>query len=174
MTVGRALATVAAPRMTRWALRAAAERGSWPAGVGRRRPVQLSSRPDWCGIVCHRLSGRWVRAVRCATGGAPSVSHGSLRHTPLGLALRQGAELLQAFESSPGKRRVFCRRCGSPVYSERDALPEVLRVRAGTLDGDLETRPSAHFHVAHRANWWDLDDGLPRHPARPPPRRPGG
>lgn len=34
-----------------------------------------------------------------------------------------GSELLAQFESSPGKKRVFCRRCGSPVYSYKASLP---------------------------------------------------
>lgn len=73
-----------------------------------------------------------------------------------------GENLLAGFESSPGKRRMFCSRCGSPIFSRRDAQLEVVRVRAGTLDGPLVTRPSAHFHTAGKRNWWPIDDGLPQ------------
>lgn len=79
--------------------------------------------------------------------------------------LLSGQELLQCYSATPGKGRWFCRHCGSPIYSARDSLPDVLRVRAGTLDEPLHTRPAFHAHVASKCSWWDLpDDGLPRHP----------
>lgn len=82
-----------------------------------------------------------------------------------------GSELLREFESSPGKLRCFCSRCGSPVLSRRTADPETVRIRAGTLDGVLVTRPVAHFHVASKANWWDISDTLPQFEAGHVPRR---
>lgn len=80
--------------------------------------------------------------------------------------LLAGAELLQPYESSPGKQRVFCRQCGSPVFSRHVQVPGVLRVRAGLLEGELKTRPVAHSFVASKANWWTLDDKLPRYAER--------
>jgi hypothetical protein len=76
--------------------------------------------------------------------------------------ITQGAELLSSYESSPGKTRVFCSRCGSPILSRRDSLPDVVRVRAGTLDGDVASKPAAHFHTASKASWWPIADGLPQ------------
>ena len=77
--------------------------------------------------------------------------------------LTSGAELLREYESSPGKQRVFCGRCGSPVYSRRTDKPEVVRLRAGTLDGAQDTQPAFHFYTASKANWWTIHgDGLPQ------------
>lgn len=79
-----------------------------------------------------------------------------------------GADLLAEFESSPGKKRCFCRTCGSPVISRRDDRPDVVRVRAGLIDGPLDVRPVSHAYTGSRANWWDILDDLPRYPgARP-------
>lgn len=79
-----------------------------------------------------------------------------------------GAEQLAEFESSPGKKRCFCRTCGSPVISRRDDRPEMVRVRAGLIDGPLEVRPVSHAYTDSRANWWEIRDDLPQHPgARP-------
>lgn len=75
-----------------------------------------------------------------------------------------GRGLLSSFESSPGKERCFCRNCGSPIYSKTVKRPGIVRIRAGTLDGDLDTKPIAHFHVAHKANWFEITDDLPRFP----------
>jgi len=73
-----------------------------------------------------------------------------------------GAQLLQSFQSSPGKDRVFCKQCGSPVYSKKATMPDVLRVRAGLLDGDLATRPVVHFYTQFKANWWNITDAIPQ------------
>lgn len=83
---------------------------------------------------------------------------------PVGKAqfrLLAGGELLSSFSSSPGKQRCFCSRCGSPVYSSNERVPGVLRVRAGILDGELDTHLQAHFFTAHKANWFEITDGLP-------------
>jgi hypothetical protein len=83
-----------------------------------------------------------------------------------------GRELLTEYESSPGKKRAFCSRCGSPVYSRRDAAPEVLRLRVGLLDEPVQARPAAHFCVASKAGWDVIGDDLPQFPGVyvPPPR----
>lgn len=76
--------------------------------------------------------------------------------------LLSGAELLRSFESSPGKERVFCSRCGSPIYSRKETIPGVLRIRAGLINEALATKPVAHFHTASKATWWPITDDLPQ------------
>jgi hypothetical protein len=75
------------------------------------------------------------------------------------------AELLQEYRATPNKARVFCKRCGSPLYSARDDLPGVLRLRVGTLDTPLTGVPHRHHKFTrHKAPWFDLADGLPQEP----------
>lgn len=73
-----------------------------------------------------------------------------------------GHEQLSHYESSPGKRRYFCSTCGSPVYSSKDTLPGIIRLRAGLLREPVDTRLLAHFYVGSRANWWPINDRLPQ------------
>jgi hypothetical protein len=77
-------------------------------------------------------------------------------------AILAGEDALGSFESSPGKRRHFCSRCGSPIFSASDATPQLRSVRAGTLDGDPAMRPSSHIYVSSRAPWLELHDDLPQ------------
>lgn len=77
--------------------------------------------------------------------------------------LVSGEELLTSFESSRGKRRVFCSVCGSPVYSQRESLPGILRVRVGLIAGPLAIETVAHCYTAYKANWWPIMDALPQH-----------
>lgn len=76
--------------------------------------------------------------------------------------LISGAELFTSFESSPGKQRIFCSKCGSPIYSKNDSLPGVLRIRAGLLNEELPVKPAAHFYTESKANWWPISDDLPK------------
>ncbi len=103
--------------------------------------------------ICHCSQCRKAQGSAIVTNIPVAVS---------AFTLQAGEELLSSYESSPGKQRVFCKVCGSPIYSKRVDLPEVLRVRAGTIDGELRTRPAAHFHVGSRANWYALNDSLPK------------
>jgi hypothetical protein len=76
--------------------------------------------------------------------------------------LMAGESLLAEFESSRGKKRVFCRRCGSPIYSVRASLPGVLRIRVGLVDDPVAARPVAHAYVSEQCSWWPISDLLPQ------------
>lgn len=78
--------------------------------------------------------------------------------------LTAGHELLTEFEFRPGKKRAFCSRCGSPIYSRRDDMPNVKRLRLGTLDTPITERPAFHIYAASKAEWEEIHDGLPQYP----------
>jgi hypothetical protein len=75
----------------------------------------------------------------------------------------KGEDRLAAFESSPGKFRRFCTRCGSHVMAERVDQPVVL-LRLGCLDTRIDARPRAHIWRSDAANWYDPKDQLPELP----------
>ena len=77
--------------------------------------------------------------------------------------LVSGEHLLKAYESSPGKQRLFCGECGSPVYSRRQSLPSIVRVRVGLFNEPLNVRLGWHAHVRSKCNWWPIDDALPQY-----------
>ena len=96
---------------------------------------------------------------RKASGG-PLATNAQLASADLHLSA--GAELLAEYESSPGERRFFCRTCGSPIYSQRAARPDVVRIRVGTINEDLTVRPAASYYTGFKCNWWEIHDSLPR------------
>lgn len=75
-----------------------------------------------------------------------------------------GAERLREFESSPGKRRVFCSRCGSPIYAYLADDDATVRIRLGSLDTPFEKQPRAHTWVSERATWAPIADDVPQFP----------
>lgn len=119
-----------------------------------------------CGGIRYRIEGA-LQAIQVCHCGQCRKAQGAALATnipvPAGhFHLVSGADLLSHYESSPGKIRSFCSRCGSPILSRRVADPGTVRVRAGTLDGELATRAVAHFHVGSKANWWTICDALPQ------------
>lgn len=81
------------------------------------------------------------------------------------LRIIRGQELLKEYRAVPCKARVFCMTCGSPIYSLRDDLPEVRRLRLGTVETPFSCRNAYHTHVDSKAAWEVLADDLPQYPA---------
>lgn len=73
-----------------------------------------------------------------------------------------GAGLLKEYRSSPGKVRAFCAHCGSPIYSARDDMPGVKRLRIGTVDTPFACDNMFHIFVDSKASWFDITDTHPR------------
>ena len=75
----------------------------------------------------------------------------------------KGEHLLKEYRGTPHKARFFCSNCGSPIYSARDDLPEVKRLRLGTLDTLVQCSNKYHVHIASKAPWYELIDQLPKY-----------
>lgn len=75
----------------------------------------------------------------------------------------EGQALLAEYFSSESKKRVFCSRCGSPLYSQRTDLPSVLRLRLGSvIEGDIPA-PKYEIYGDNAANWFCEDAERPRY-----------
>lgn len=120
-----------------------------------------------CGAVRYEISGELAPIQVCHCGQCRKAQGGpfatNLPVDRVAFRLLSGESELAEYRATPEKKRVFCRTCGSPIYSTRDALPETLRVRAGTLDEPVRTKLEAHYYVDSRATWWPLEDNLPRY-----------
>jgi hypothetical protein len=81
--------------------------------------------------------------------------------------LRTGQDAVRAYESSPGVHRVFWGGCGSPLYSRRDATPESIRLRIGTLDTPVPGKPVMQIFTSEKAEWHDLATDIPAYAERP-------
>jgi len=121
-----------------------------------------------CGAIAYEADAPLSRIVHChcqtcrkthgaAFSSVTAVSREAFRWT-------RGSDLLGAFESSPGKFRRFCTRCGSHLMAERVAQPVVL-LRLGCLDTDATGRQQVHIWRSNGASWYDPKveaDELPR------------
>jgi hypothetical protein len=126
-----------------------------------------------CGGIRYRLSAEpgdfgYCHCASCRKAGGSGHS----ANAPIARAdfhVAQGGELLREYESSPGKVRAFCSRCGSPIYAYQRAAPDVLRLRLGSLDTPFQRRPLAHTWVSDKAPWEPIDDDLPQFDTFAPP-----
>jgi hypothetical protein len=84
---------------------------------------------------CHCATCR--KAHGSAFSSVSSVPRDKFRWT-------KGANLLASYESSPGKLRRFCSKCGSQIVAERAGQPSVI-LRLGCLDTPITDRPKAHI-----------------------------
>ena len=124
-----------------------------------------------CGGVRYRFSGELGPIMVCHCSRCRKANGSAFQATsPVTRAdfqLQSGQELLAEYESSPGVFRVFCRICASPLYSRRMATPDVLRLRIGSLDTPVTSRPALHIFTASKAEWHDIHDDAPRYPKGP-------
>ena len=81
--------------------------------------------------------------------------------------LNTGEKAIAEYESSPGVFRVFCQQCGSQLYSKRSTMPEIIRLRLGTLDTAVDIKPQAHIFVSSKASWHQICDDVPQFAERP-------
>jgi hypothetical protein len=111
-------------------------------------------------IHCHCETCR--KAHASAFSSLASVPRDQFRWT-------RGENLLRSYESSPGKFRRFCSRCGSQMVAERTGQPVTL-LRLGCLDTPVVDRPMAHIWRSDGASWYDPHHEIPEF-AESPPRK---
>jgi len=119
-----------------------------------------------CGGVAYEAEGPLRGVARChcvqcrKASGAEFATNGSVAEE--GFRVVKGSDLLAEFESSPGAFRVFCGRCGSPLFKRDGRVPGVVRLRLGCVDSEIGERPVVHVFVSEKPAWSDITDDLPR------------
>jgi hypothetical protein len=124
-----------------------------------------------CGTVRYEITGEigpisLCHCSRCRKANGTAFL-AAAQVAPSEFKIVAGTESLGDFESSPGVHRVFCRNCGSPIISRRPGPPEVIRLRIGTLDSYLKTKPQSHIFFADRAEWFEFQDDVAKYAQRP-------
>ncbi len=73
-----------------------------------------------------------------------------------------GTEFIKEFQSNEVKVRAFCSNCGSPLYSARSDLPQVKRLRMGTIESDFTCENKYHIYADSKAPWHNITDQDPQ------------
>jgi hypothetical protein len=119
-----------------------------------------------CGAIrfCAVLPSKWIAHCHCTRC---RLAHGSAFVTWVGfpseqLALEPGSESPTWYESSPGAKRGFCPRCGSPMFFQSTRWAGELHVARALFADPLDREPSAHVFYETHVSWLDVNDDLPK------------
>ncbi len=63
--------------------------------------------------------------------------------------------------------RKFCPKCGSPLFSDAKSAPDLLFIKAGTLDDTSWLEPQIQFWAKSKQDWYDLGEAIPAVEANP-------
>ena len=111
---------------------------------------EYDAEPNWT-LHCHCESCR--RATSSPITTWISVPKSAFR-------FKQGKP--RYFHSSPGVKRGFCAKCGSPLSYENERIPEEIHLYAVTLQDPRRARPERHVFVNEQLPWLETADQLPR------------
>lgn len=67
-----------------------------------------------------------------------------------------GVKFLKEYFHTPNKARVFCQECGSPIYSYRLDLPDVIRLRLGTVTHGQLPIPNEQGYVEYKPSFLSI------------------
>lgn len=79
------------------------------------------------------------------------------------------AEYRSKADSGNQMIRKFCPQCGTPVVSASDARPQLVILRAGTLDNPSAVAPGATIWKSSAPSWACIDASIPSYDKGPPP-----
>lgn len=69
-----------------------------------------------------------------------------------------GIKSLKEYFHTPNKARVFCQECGSSIYSYRLDLPEVIRLRLGTVTHGQLPIPTEQGYVEYKPSFLSITE----------------
>jgi len=119
-----------------------------------------------CGAVQYEIKGEVYGFKHCHCHTCRKI-HGtvfgsSALTSAQGFTVTSGEASLERYESSPGKRRCFCKHCGSHVFAYYEADPAVIVLRLGTVENFPAQRPQTHIWVSQKAPWYEIPDDTPQ------------
>ena len=125
-----------------------------------------------CGGVRFEINGQLGPIIYChcsicrRASGSSFATNASVRKE--NFRILNGHELIKEYESSPGNKRAFCSKCGSPLYGTFADISSVRRVRLGALDSVEGAKSVAHIWTSSKSDWFEITDDLEQFKEEPP------
>jgi hypothetical protein len=101
----------------------------------------------------------WCRDCQYLSSGNASIN--AIFRTESFRMTGEVSEYVSTADSGSVMRRRFCRKCGTPLFSEALSRPDLMVVRAGALDDPEPGRPASFIWTASAPSWGFLDPDLP-------------
>ena len=129
----------------------------------------------FCGAVRYEIHGKLLMFANCHCPDCRKFTGSTFSAIVVteadGFKIHSGEGNLVPFESSPGKKRHFCKTCGCHIFSLASHRPSMVFVRAGSLDDDPGIKPAQHFWTSHKAPWHEILDDAIQHPEGIPAKK---
>src|SRR5262245_45196193 len=110
-----------------------------------------------CGVVRFEIKGEvyGFRHCHCRTCRKihGTVFGSSALTSAAGFTVTAGEASLERYESSPGKRRCFCKHCGSHVFAYYEEDPSVIVLRLGGVGNYEAQRRMECIWVSYKVRW---------------------
>jgi hypothetical protein len=127
-----------------------------------------------CGAVRYEIDAMpivtracWCRL--CQTIGAGSATVNTCFPSDKIKITGELRDFVSTADSGNRMHRRFCPVCGVHLFSEAEARPHLIFVRAGTLDDRELARPSATIWTSEAPSWACIDETIPRLDGQAPP-----
>ena len=79
----------------------------------------------------------------------------------------QTARLADIGTSGLAVKRIYCPKCGSPLFTDMDLAPEIMFVKVGTTDDNHWFVPDIEMFVTRRCPWVEAVPGAPQFDGNP-------
>jgi len=127
-----------------------------------------------CGAVRFRSTAAPIAARYCWCRDCQAIAAGNATINvifPSDAVTIEGetADYESLADSGNRMHRRFCPKCGAPLFSQAEARPHLIIIRAGALDDPSIARPSGVIWTSSAPPWACIDPDLPQFPAQPPP-----
>ncbi|MCB1503964.1 MAG: GFA family protein [Hyphomicrobiaceae bacterium] len=120
-----------------------------------------------CGAIRYRASGKVFGQATChcrdcqyASGGAPAYVF-VMNKNAVQITKGVPAHFDSLADSGNRRRRYFCGTCGTPIFAEDSGFPDIVSVKAGSLDDPSLYKPAAEFWLSSAPPWHPIDSSLP-------------
>jgi hypothetical protein len=127
-----------------------------------------------CGAVRYRVNAPMTGVIACHCTHCRRVSGaGSSHNVPVAtdaLEVTAGAPKRYVDTAASGNRlfRFFCADCGSSLWSQREKMPGMVTLKAGTLDDASGLQLVMNIWTDSALPWMHVDPALERHPQNRP------
>ncbi len=127
-----------------------------------------------CGAVRYEIAAEpivtrvcWCRLCQKLGAGGPTVN--VCFPTETMTVTGELADHQATADSGNVMHRRFCPSCGVHLFSEAEARPHLVFVRAGSLDDPEIAKPAMTIWTAQAPSWACFDPDLPQVETQPPP-----
>ena len=127
-----------------------------------------------CGAVRYHADAEPVFSIKCYCTDCRKTSgsaHAALIGFPKSAVAIEGqiTRYVSKADSGNDATRAFCPTCGAGVYALASAMPDLIFLRASTLDDVSVFKPQIAVWASRAPHWDPVSDTLPAFVTSPPP-----